>query len=164
MQLVTMLFMTKGEKKMKMRKILSLGLAAVMTLSLGSALTVQAEQADYEECTIKFAWWGGDSRHEATQKAVDAFMAKYPGINVEVNFGAWSDWEAARALEFQSGTAADVNQINLSWINEFDSDASVFLDLNEVADIIDLSQWEQVNLDMMKDSNGGQAGVPVAMT
>jgi oligogalacturonide transport system substrate-binding protein len=164
LQLVTMLFMTKGEKKMKMRKILSLGLAAVMTLSLGSALTVQAEQADYEECTIKFAWWGGDSRHEATQKAVDAFMAKYPGINVEVNFGAWSDWEAARALEFQSGTAADVNQINLSWINEFDSDASVFLDLNEVADIIDLSQWEQVNLDMMKDSNGGQAGVPVAMT
>ena len=149
---------------MKMKKMLSLGLSAVMALSMGSVLAVQAEEADYEECTIKFAWWGGDSRHEATQNAVNAFMEKYPGINVEVNFGAWSEWESARALEFQSGTAADVNQINLSWINEFDSDGSVFLDLNEVADVLDLTQWDQVNLDMMKDVNGGQAGVPVSMT
>ncbi len=149
---------------MKMKKVLSLGLAAVMALSMGSALAVQAEEASYDECTIKFAWWGGDSRHEATQKAVEAFMAKYPGITVEVNFGAWSDWESARALEFTSGTAADVNQINLSWINEFDSDGSVFLDLNEVSDVLDLTQWDETNLAMMQDVNGGQAGVPVSMT
>ena len=147
------------------KKIVSLSLAAMMTLGVFGAAGVQAEEAaDYEECTIKFSWWGGASRHEATQEAVNAFMAKYPGINVEVNFGAWSEWEAARALEFQSGTSADVNQINLSWINQFDSNCDVFLDLNEVSDIIDLSQWEDVNLDMMKDANGGQAGVPVSMT
>ena len=146
------------------KKFMSLGLAAMMAASMIGAVPAAAEEADYEECTIKFAWWGGDSRHEATQNAVNAFMEKYPGINVEVNFGAWSDWESARALEFQSGTAADVNQINLSWINEFDSNADVFMDLNEVADIIDLSQWEQVNMDMMKDSAGGQAGIPVSMT
>ena len=147
-----------------LKKFMSLGLAAMMTVSAFGAFNVAAEEADYEECTIKFAWWGGDSRHEATQQAVNAFMEKYPGINVEVNFGAWSDWESARALEFQSGTAADVNQINLSWINEFDSNADVFADLNEYADIIDMSQWDQVNLDMMKDSAGGQAGIPVSMT
>lgn len=42
----------------------------------------------YEDCTLKMDWWGGDSRHEATQNAVKGFMQKYPGINVEVNFGA----------------------------------------------------------------------------
>lgn len=148
-----------------MKKLASLGLAAMLTLSAFAPAAVMAEDAaDYEECTIKFSWWGGDSRHAATQEAVAAFMEKYPGINVEVNFGAWSDWEAARALEFQSGTSADVNQINLSWINQFDSNCDVFLDLNEVSDIIDLSQWEEVNRDMMKDANGGLAGVPVSMT
>ena len=146
------------------KRILGLGLAVLMAASMIGTVSVAAEEADYEECTIKFSWWGGDSRHEATQQAVNAFMEKYPGINVEVNFGAWSDWESARALEFQSGTAADVNQINLSWINEFDSNADVFLDLNEVSDIIDLSQWDETNLDMMKDSAGGQAGIPVSMT
>ena len=147
------------------KRFLSLGLATMMAVSMIGSTAVLAEDApDYDECTIKFSWWGGDSRHEATQKAVDAFMEKYPGINVEVNFGAWSDWESARALEFQSGTAADVNQINLSWINEFDSNCDVFMDLNEVADILDLSQWPESSLEMMKDANGGQAGVPVAMT
>lgn len=29
---------------------------------------------------IKFSWWGGDSRHEATEKAVAAFMEKYPAV------------------------------------------------------------------------------------
>ncbi|MBQ1311155.1 MAG: carbohydrate ABC transporter substrate-binding protein [Blautia sp.] len=149
-----------------MKKMLSLGLASVMALSMisGLALSASAEEKDYEDCTIKFAWWGGDSRHEATQNAVNAFMEKYPGINVEVNFGAWSDWEAARALEFQSGTAADVNQINLSWINEFDSNGDVFVDLNEFADVIDLTQWGEMPLQMMQDVNGGQAGIPVSMT
>ncbi|MBQ3407530.1 MAG: extracellular solute-binding protein [Lachnospiraceae bacterium] len=171
-----------------LKKFLSLGIAAAMTLSLaacgGSASSSQgAAPADastatapaanvgtiendgnYDECTIKFSWWGGDSRHAATQEAVKKFMEKYPGITVEVNFGAWSDWEAARALEFQSGTAADVNQINQSWINEFDSAGNVFLDLNQVSEIIDLSQWSEDSLAQLKDVNGGIAGVPVAMT
>ena len=149
---------------MKMKRLLGLGIASVMAATMAMGFTAAAEEADYEECTIKFAWWGGDSRHEATQQAVNAFMEKYPGINVEVNFGAWSDWESARALEFQSGTAADVNQINLSWVDEFDSNGDVFLDLNTVSDTLDLTQWDQTYLDMMLDKTGQQAGVPVAMT
>ena len=65
--------------------------------------------AGYDECTITFDWWGGDSRHEATQAAVDAFMKKYPGIKVEVNFGAWSDWETAKAAEYQQRIATIEN-------------------------------------------------------
>ena len=42
--------------------------------------TSESGGAGYDECTITFDWWGGDSRHEATQAAVDAFMKKYPGI------------------------------------------------------------------------------------
>ena len=53
--------------------------------SASSEAPTEAPAASYEECTLTFDWWGGDSRHEATQAAVDAFMAKYPGIKVEVN-------------------------------------------------------------------------------
>ncbi|MBQ1491917.1 MAG: carbohydrate ABC transporter substrate-binding protein [Blautia sp.] len=146
-----------------MKKILSLVLAGMMAIAPMASLA-HAEEASYDPCTIKLTWWGGEARHNATQAAVDAFKAKYPGIDVEVNFGAWSDWEKARALEFQSGTAADVNQINLSWINEFDSNCDVFMDLNEVADVLDLTQWSEDARNQMLDANGGQAGVPVAMT
>ena len=50
--------------------------------------TTGGAAASGEEVTIKFSWWGGDSRHEATQAAVDAFMKKYPNIKVECQFGA----------------------------------------------------------------------------
>lgn len=132
-----------------------------------TAETTDAEatgDVTYEECTIKFDWWGGDSRHEATLAAVDAFMAKYPGITVEVNYGAWTDWETARALEYQSGTGADVTQIGSNWIADYDADGNTFVDLNTVSDALDLSQWDQQYLDMCKDSKGGQAAIPVSMT
>lgn len=120
--------------------------------------------ADYENCTIKFDWWGGDSRHEATQAAVDAFMKKYPGITVEVNFGAWTDWETARALEYQSGTGSDLTQINFSWINDYDADGATFVDLSTLSDTIDLTQYSDDDLNLCKDSAGGLAGIPVSIT
>ncbi len=126
--------------------------------------TEAADGADYESCTITFDWWGGDSRHEATQAAVDAFMAKYPGINVEVNFGAWSDWETAKAAEYLSGNNPDVQQTNFDWISKYDADGSTYLDLNTVSDVLDLTQYDQATLDIAKDVNGGLAGIPVSLT
>ena len=38
------------------------------------------------EGEITFAWWGGDSRHEATEKAIEAFMKKYPDIKVTTEY------------------------------------------------------------------------------
>ena len=119
---------------------------------------------DYDECTIKFDWWGGDSRHEATQKAIEAFEAKYPGINVEVNFGAWTDWETARALEYQAGNGSDLTQIGSNWIPDYDGDGTTFIDLNTVSDVLDLSQFTAADLEKCLDPVGQQAGVPVSMT
>lgn len=91
--------------------------------------------------TITFSWWGGDARHDATQKAVAAFMEKYPNITVETQYAAWSGWEDKMIASFATATAPDVNQINWNWITSFSSDGSAFYDLNKVSDILDLSQF-----------------------
>lgn len=31
-----------------------------------------------EDITLTISWWGGESRHEATQKAIEAFMKNIP--------------------------------------------------------------------------------------
>jgi oligogalacturonide transport system substrate-binding protein len=139
----------------------SSGAAASTTAAAASVDSRSA--SEYDQCTITFDWWGGDTRHKATQAAVDAFMKKYPGINVEVNFGAWTDWETARALEFQSGTAADVNQVGSNWIADYDADGSTFIDLNSQS-VLDLSQFDKSALAMCTDSKGAQAGVPISLT
>ncbi|MDD6148676.1 MAG: ABC transporter substrate-binding protein, partial [Lachnospiraceae bacterium] len=136
------------------KKVLSLILAATMVAgafagcgSTGAKKQKTETKKDngkgYEDCTLKMDWWGGDSRHEATQNAVKGFMQKYPGINVEVNFGAWSDWETAKAAEYTSGTNPDVQQTNFDWIGKYDASGDTYLDLNTVKDALDLSQWSK---------------------
>ncbi len=119
---------------------------------------------NYEECTLTFDWWGGDSRHEATIAAIEAFEAAYPGIKVEYNYGAWTDWETAKATEYISGTNPDVQQTNMDWITKYDSGCDVFLDLNTVSDTLDLSTYDPSSLALLTDAKGGQAAIPTSLT
>lgn len=99
------------------------------------------ENNSYEKCTLTFSWWGGDSRNAATLKAIEAFEEKYPGIEVETNYGAWINWENTVAEMFVTNTTPDVCQVNWNWLYSYSADGSVFLDLNRVSDVLDLSQF-----------------------
>lgn len=171
----------------KMNKLVALGLAAVMTVSFAACGQKQTKQeqtvanaqventektegtalvendGSYEPCTLKFSWWGGDSRHAATLEAIEAFEAKYPGIEVEAVYGTWTGWEDSMATMFATKTAPDVNQINWNWLTSYSSDGSAFLDLNQVSGVLDLSQYSKEALDQCVVAGELQA-VPAAMT
>ena len=112
---------------------------------------------------LTMSWWGGDERHEATQKAVDAFTAKYPNITVETTFSAWSGWEEVMGLAFSSGTAEDIVQINWNWIEAFGADGATFHDLYQYSDVLDLSQFPENNL-AASELNGKLMGLPISVT
>ena len=171
----------------KRGRLISLGLAAMMTISLAAcgqpavnnqttanqtdAVTTVADETTtafandgtYENCTLTFSWWGGDARHDATIKAVEAFEAKYPGIDVDMTYGAWTGWEDSMATMFATRTAPDVNQINWNWITSYSADGSAFLDLNTVSGVLDLSQYPESALQQCVVAGELQA-VPVSMT
>ena len=84
----------------------------------GSETTAQQETAGESSAeggnsgdisgNITFSWWGGDSRHEATEKAIEAFQAKYEGVTVSPEYGAWSGWEEKQSLNILGGNSADL--------------------------------------------------------
>ncbi len=176
--------------KKNFKKAMSLALASVMALSLaacggsGSKETKPAEttaakaeaagteaagseaaqtEASTEPVTIKFCWWGGDSRHEATEKAVAAFMQKYPYITVDCEYGAWSGWEEKQSLAIQGGNAADVMQINWNWITSYSGNGTNFVNLEDYKDVLDLTQFPENNLEQCK-ADGKLMAVPVSLT
>ena len=61
---------------------------------------------------LTISWWGGDSRHEAYQKALEAFHAKYPHITVSPTYGAWSGWEEQQSTALPAEQGSDVMQVN----------------------------------------------------
>ena len=81
-------------------------------------------------------------------------MKAYPGITVETTYSAWDGWEEKMATAFAAGTAQDVNQINWNWITQYDSDGTTFLNLNDYANVIDLSQVDEKYLSMCEASDG----------
>jgi oligogalacturonide transport system substrate-binding protein len=171
------------------KKVMALSLAAVMAVSLAacggssaggsgsgensggnSGGNTDASDASGasgasgdEKVELKFSWWGGDSRHEATEKAVAAFMAKYPNITVTTEYGAWSGWEEKQALNIMGGNAADVMQINWNWIESYSGNGTNFANLEDYSDVLDLTQFPSDSLELCK-ADGKLMAVPVALT
>lgn len=112
---------------------------------------------------LSVSWWGGDSRHEATQKALTAFTAANPSITTTSNYGAWTGWEDAMSTALYAGTAQDVNQVNWNWIYNYDNSGKTFVDLNTLSDVIDLSQFDTNSLAQCT-IDGRLLCIPVSMT
>ena len=138
-----------------MKKLVALLLCVTMLATTAIALA---------DTTITFSWWGGDARHEATQQAVAAFTES-TGIQVENTYAAWSGWEDKMSQAFAANSAQDVNQINWNWLYSMvNADgSSKFEDLNNYADIIDLSQFNASALAQCT-LDGKLLSIPVSMT
>ena len=118
---------------------------------------------DGDSVTIRFSWWGGDDRHEATVKAVELFEKKYPLINVETEYGGWDGWTEKVTTQIAGGTAPDVMQINYDWLLRFSNDGTGFYDLEKLSDIIHLENFSDDVLKYGKQ-NGILNAVPISMT
>lgn len=138
-----------------MKKLFAIVLCLALVLSCAAVASAE---------DLSISWWGGDSRHEATQAALAAFEAA-EGITVKTHYAAWSGWEETMSSSFVAGNAEDVDMVNWNWLYSFvDKDGeSYFLDLNTVADTIDLSQWSQLALDACT-IDGKLLAIPNAMT
>ncbi len=99
---------------------------AETTTAAAAETTTAGATTSTEPVELKFSWWGGDTRHAATEEAIKAFQAKYPNITVTPEYGAWNGWEEKQSLNILGGNAADVMQINWNWIESYSQGGKVF--------------------------------------
>lgn len=139
------------------------GATTAATTAAGSEAGTTGAAASGEQVELRFSWWGGDSRHAATEEAIKAFEAKYPNIKVTPEYGAWTGWEEKQSLNIIGGNAADVMQINWNWIESYSQGGTAFADLNQYSDVLDLTQFPQESIDLCKAGDKLMA-VPIALT
>ncbi len=76
--------------------LLAIGLTSCAATSNGATSADGGSSGDGagsgEKVTIKFAWWGSDSRVASTQQIIDAFEAENPDIHVEPVSTSWDDY------------------------------------------------------------------------
>lgn len=44
------------------------------------------------EVTLRFNWWGSDTRHKITQQVIDSFQKENPNIKIKGEFGEWAGY------------------------------------------------------------------------
>jgi len=115
-----------------------------------------------EEVELRFSWWGGDSRHEATLAAIEKFEAANPNVSIIPEYTGWSGHLEKITTQISGGTAPDLMQINWPWLATFSRDGNGFYDLNELSDIVDLSNYSASTLAPVT-TNGKVQGVPLSI-
>lgn len=103
-----------------------------------------AHSADPVE--LRFAWWGGKARNQATMKALDAFQAKYPNIRVKAEYTGWDGFYPRLTTQLNSNTEADVIQTNWNWLTLLSKNGDGFYDLSTLRQPLGLDQYSPAAL------------------
>lgn len=97
--------------------------------------------------TIRFAWWGNDSRAKTTLEVIKDFEAANPTIKVQGENTEFSSYWDKMATQIAGGTTPDVFAMSGSYPSEYAS-RGVLLDLDKVKDQLDTSKFAEGTVEL----------------
>lgn len=133
----------------------------ISSILAGTALGVIGFASAAPAAELRMSWWGGESRHVATQKALEACGAKH-GHTVKGEFTGFDGYLEKLTTQMAGQTEADIVQVNWPWLPLFSKDGDGFADLRTL-EAIDLSNWSEAEL-ASGSMNGVLQGLPVSTT
>lgn len=126
----------------------SAALALVLT-GCGSSTEAGKVGTAEDPVTIRFAWWGNDSRAKTTLDVIKDFEAANPTIKVQGENTEFSSYWDKMATQIAGGTTPDVFAMSGAYPSEYAS-RGVLLDLDTVKDQIDTSKFADGTVDLGK--------------
>lgn len=78
-----------------------------------------SEGEEHEPVTLRFAWWGSQTRNDQTLAVVDLFQKTYPWITVECEYVGWADYWDTLSVEVASGEMPDVIQHDYRYLETY---------------------------------------------
>lgn len=111
-------------------------LVAAAALAAGTPSFAQAAPR-----VLRFSWWGGAARHQATLKAIAAFEARNPGVKVKAEYMGFLGYLERLTTQIAGGSEPDVMQINWAWLAMFSKRGKGFTDLTPYKPLLALDQF-----------------------
>jgi len=125
----------------------SLALAGCASDTGGTTDTNPAGERPAEETgpvTLKFVWWGNDTRNQLTQQVLDKFTAKYPNITVQTETSDFASYWQKLSTQIAAGQTPDVIQMDEKYVAQYAIDENL-MDLESIG--IDLSKFDKGSID-----------------
>ena len=78
------------------------------TVSQEATKEAAQEAETKKDVTLRFSWWGGDTRHEATILAIETYMEQNPGITIEYEYMGFDSYYEKLLTQLSSNTQPDI--------------------------------------------------------
>lgn len=124
---------------------------------------IRSANAQTSPRTLRFSWWGGSGRHEATLKALRLFEERTPGIRIKAEYMGFNGYLERLTTQIAGGAEPDLMQINWAWLAMFSKRGNGFSNLNPLLGPKALSIFQQDDLDYGL-VDGKLNGLPVSFT
>ncbi len=116
-----------------------------------------------EKVTLRFSWWGADTRHEATLKVMDMYMAKHPNVTIEGEYGAFDSFYQKLQTQLGGGTEPDIISVDYKWVSDLTAQGNLFVDMNTMTELIDMSGFDMDFAKIYGAKDGCLIGLPVGV-
>jgi oligogalacturonide transport system substrate-binding protein len=132
--------------------------------SIFAKAEVTVTAAAKKPVTLRFSWWGGDARAQATLAVVKKFQEKYPYITIKAEYGGSDGYNDKLSTQLSAGTAPDVIQLANAMPQTYKAQgADYFVDLTKEG--FDFSKFSPDYLSKANNGNcdGIQVGIPTGV-
>ena len=114
------------------------------------------------EVQLRFSWWGGDERHEATLATMAAYEAKNPGVKLVGEYSGFDGYLEKLVTQLAGGTAPDIIQIDYAYLESLWSVSENFVNFAD-QEIVDISGMSQSLLAGVTSPDGLVIGLPTGL-
>lgn len=119
---------------------------------------------DAKEVNLRFSWWGGDARHQATLDSISIYMDKNPNVKISAEYtGDMGGYRDKLATQVASGSAPDIIQVDVTWLPGYAERGDIFSDMLEYKDTIDTSSLDQDFIDNFSMYDNKLLGLPLGI-
>jgi len=139
-----------------MRKFL---IGAALLLSFAAQAQAQSEKTT----VLRFSWWGGGARHEATLKAIALFERQNPGVKIKAEYMGFNGYLERLTTQIAGRSEPDVMQINWAWLAMFSKRGNGFTDLDTYKQHLALHEFNADDVAMGRVA-GKLNALPVSYT
>ena len=87
-----------------------------------------------EKIELRFSWWGGDSRHQATLEVIELYEKRHPNVTISAEYSGSSGYQQKLFTQLAGGNAPDIIQVD-AWWTDAQRKFNAFADLSEYPQI-----------------------------
>ena len=123
----------------------------------------EVQQAADKPVTLRFSWWGSDTRHQATLETIKLYQQRNPNITIEGEYGAFSNYYQKLLTQLAGKTAPDVITVDYKWVSDLMNQGAPFVNMNTLTDAIDQSGFDLTFANIYGGKDDYLIGLPVGL-